>query len=145
MDLWVMGTCLGDRSFVQSYSPGGANVTLILSMALWAHLSLPPMRYLQICRSVLRCLQGSPSQDMRGNSLHLALYAVLAMRAKLKVLQYKQSNRSQQTSSQCRIPMNSTTQYTILTDVQLVPQPGELLRNITSCLILAHLPHGMKT
>jgi len=27
-----------------------------------------------------------------------------------------------------------------LTNVHLVPSPGELLRNITSCLILAHWP-----
>jgi len=28
-------------------------------------------------------------------------------------------------------------------DVQLVPPPGELLLNITSCLILVHWPNGM--
>ena len=30
-------------------------------------------------------------------------------------------------------------------DVQVVPPPGELLLNITSCFILAQWPHGMKT
>jgi len=29
-----------------------------------------------------------------------------------------------------------------LSGVQLVPTPGELLLNITSCLILVHWPHG---
>jgi len=32
----------------------------------------------------------------------------------------------------------------LLSDVQLVPSPGELLLNIRPCLILAHWPHGMK-
>ena len=44
----------------------------------------------------------------------------------------------------CRIVMNCNEHCSCLTSIQLVPPPGELLRKITSCLILAHLPQCIK-